>query len=107
MYTGSPLSPIVRMKFSFHQGLYVVFSKSELGKNRIKWRPVFPRHFNNPVDILQAQRFQFSHECCSVMFKQIREKKVHTFTSVKPYPMLEASLEAVPDVGQREQVSNR
>ena len=93
MNSGSPLSPIVWVKFSFHECFYIVFTKSELIENRIKRRSVFPSHFDYPIDVLKAKRFQFCHGFCSVLFKQILSKKVQNDLTITPYPRLEANPE--------------
>jgi hypothetical protein len=93
MHALSPLSPIVWMKLSFHECFYIIFTQSELIENRIKRRSVFPCHFDNPIDVLQAKHFQFCHGFCSVLFKQILLKKVQNDLAIKLYPRLEANPE--------------
>jgi hypothetical protein len=55
MHPRTPFAPVVGVQFAFHEGLYIVFAQSELCKDGIEGRTVFPGHFDDAVDVLNAK----------------------------------------------------
>jgi hypothetical protein len=55
MHPRAPFAPVVGVQLAFHEGLYIVFAQSELCINGIEGRTVFPGHFDNAVDVLNAK----------------------------------------------------
>ena len=51
MHARTPFAPVVGVQFALHERLYIVFAQSELCKDGIEGRSVFPGHFDNAVDV--------------------------------------------------------
>jgi hypothetical protein len=75
MHPRTPFAPVVGVQFAFHEGLYIVFAQPELCKDGIERRTVFPGHFNDTVDVLNAKHTSETpkREYCSAFPRCIKD----------------------------------